>query len=148
MARIEANRPQRAHRGFQPHGANAIFCVPTLLIPWFNHQEVLECMKDSFIGPRGVADRRIRALCLDSGLLRVDIIPLYWWFGLLKALHPGYSHMQLPTEEDKEDAQAKLLQLRSKLVSQAQMVHSMLSRHIEKRDIANVHWMTIMMIWT
>jgi hypothetical protein len=71
----------------------------------------------------------------------VDIVPLYWWLGLLKALHPGYSHIELPAEEDKEDAQARLLQLQSKIVSQAQMVHSKLSRHIEKRagaDIANV----------
>jgi hypothetical protein len=49
--------------------------------------------------------------------------------------------MQLPTQQDKDDAQAKLLQLQAKIISQAQMVHSKLSSHIEKRagaDVANV----------
>ena len=126
---------------FAHTGPNAINRVATLLFPWFNHREVLECIRVSFVGPRGVADRCLKALCLDSGLLRVDIVPLSWWLGLLKACHPGYAHMQLPTQQDKDDAQAKLLQLQAKIISQAQMVHSKLSRHIEKRagaDVANV----------
>ena len=126
---------------FAHTGPNAINRVATLLFPWFNHREVLECIRVSFVGPRGVADRCLKALCLDSGLLRVDIVPLSWWLGLLKACHPGYAHMQLPTQQDKDDAQAKLLQLQAEIIAQAQMVHSKLSRHIEKRagaDVANV----------
>ena len=126
---------------FSHTGPNAINRVCTLLFPWFSHSEILECIKVSFVGPRGVADRCLKALCLDSGLLRVDIVPLAWWLGLLKACHPGYAHMQLPTQQDKDEAQARLLQLQAKIVSQAQMVHSKLSRRIEKRagaDIANV----------
>ena len=126
---------------FSHTGPNAINRVANLLFPWFNHREVLECIRVSFVGPKGVADWCLKALCLDSGLLRVDIVPLAWWLGLLKVCHPGYAHMQLPTQQEKDDAQAKLLQLQAKIISQAQMVHSKLARHIEKRagaDIANV----------
>ena len=126
---------------FAHTGPNAINRTSKLLFPWFQDSEMLQCVRVSFVGPRGVADRCLRALCLDSGLLRVDIVPLAWWLGLLQAVHPGYKHMQIPSQAEKDEIQVKLQQLQAKIIANAQLVHNKLSRKIEKRagaDIANV----------
>ena len=109
---------------FAHTGPNTINRTSKLLFPWFQDDEMLQCVRVSFVGPRGVADRCLRALCLDSGLLRVDIVPLDWWLGLLQAVHPGYEHIQRPTQAEKDEIQFKLYQLQARIIANAQRVHN------------------------
>ena len=127
---------------FQHSGPNAINICAQLLFPWFNIDEVVQCIRVAFVGPsaRGSADQTLKALCIDGGLLRADLRPLSYWLGLLKAVHPGYSHIVLPS--DPEATQSQLLNMQRMIVDGAQRVHSRLSRRIERKavgaDIAKV----------
>ena len=123
---------------FKHTGPNAINRVSTLLFPWYDADEILDCIKVSFVGPRGIADRCLKALCLDGGLLRVDIKPLAKWLELLHACHPGYKHLQLPSRAQQDEIQAKLVELQASIIANAQLVHSKLSRHIEGRAGADI----------
>jgi hypothetical protein len=117
---------------------NAINRTATLLFPWLEETEILMSLKVSFVGPRNVADKTFKALCLDSGLLRADMRPLLWWLKLLQACHPGYKHLRLPSKAQQDRTQVRLRELQSKIIAGAQKVHTRLSRYIEKRAGADI----------
>ena len=85
----------------------------------------------SFVGPLGIIDQCLKALCSDDGLLlRMDIKPLAFWLGLLQACPHGYSHLQLPSQAQKDETQVKLRELQAKIIANSQLVHSKLSQHV------------------
>jgi hypothetical protein len=95
--------------GHRDSGTNDINMVFTLLFPWHENDAILDFIKVSFVGPRGIADRCLKALCSDySLLLRMDIKPLAFCLGLLQACPSGYSHLQLPSQAQKDETQVKL----------------------------------------
>jgi hypothetical protein len=133
---------QNALRGhviaFSHSGPNAINKVTHLLFPWFQIEEILDCIKVSFVGPSGVADRCLKALCIDGGLLRADIKPLAWWLGLLKACHPGYAHLVLPGASQEAAVQIQLHDMQGRILAGAQRVSSKMSKRIERKAGADI----------
>ncbi len=134
---------QNALRGhviaFEHSGPNAINRVTHLLFPWYDADEIVQCIRVAFVGPKGVADRCLKALCLaDGGLLRVDLRPLLHWLRVLKALHPGYTHIILPDAAGAEKTQAQLLEMQQTIIQGAQRVTSKLSRNIECKAGADI----------
>ena len=75
---------------------------------------------------------------MDGGLLRVDIKRLAIWLELLQACHPGYKHLQLPSQAQHDEIRVKLLELQAAIIANSQRVHSKLSRHIEGRAGADI----------
>ena len=141
---------QRALRGhviaYEHAAPNAINRLSHMEFPWYETEEVVQCVRVAFVGPSGVAERCLKALCIDDcGLLRVDLRPLKHWLRLLKAVHPGYTHIVLPRDDGSGDEiQARLLDMQRQIIAGAQVVTSKLSKKIESKagaDIAQVRSM-------
>ena len=106
--------------------------------PWHGDR-VLDYIKVCFVGPGGEAERCLRALGLDGGLLRADYEAILPWFRLFKALHYGYSELVISeTAEDKHATQVKLNKIQADILAGAQIIKSKVARRMEEKTGADV----------
>jgi hypothetical protein len=111
------------------------------LFPWFDNDDIVTCIKCSFVGPSRAAHRCLKVLCLEDGLLRANLRPLLWWLGLLKACHPGYKQIILPDQDQQPAVQSQMDNLQQEILSCTQIVSNKKSRNVDKKagaDIAGV----------
>jgi hypothetical protein len=108
------------------------------MFPWFDNDDIVSIIKVSFVGPSRAAHRCLKVLCLEDGLLRANLRPLLWWLGLLKACHPGYSHIILPNHDQQAAAQLKMDNIQEDILSCAQIVTDKKSRTVEKKAGADI----------
>lgn len=106
--------------------------------PWHGDR-ILDYIKISFVGPSGEAERCLRALGLDGGLLRADYEALLPWFRLLKALHFGYYNLVVSESvAEKQATQVKLDKIKADILAGAQIVKSKVARRMEEKTGADV----------
>ena len=123
---------------FSTTALSQIDMAATTLFPWFSDDEILSSIKVSFVGPSKLVQKCFRVLCLEDGLLRVNMKPLLWWLGLLKACHPGYSHIILPNRDQQVAAQSQMDKFQADILSHAQVVTNQKSRRVERNSGADI----------
>ena len=123
---------------FSTSAINQIELAADKSFPWFENDEIISCIKVSFVGPYSAAQKCLKVLCLEDGLLRANMRPLVWWLRLLKALHPGYRHINLPDREQQKTAQSKIDQIQQEILSCAQIVRNKASRNVERKAGADI----------